>query len=359
MKIKFLKALSGDCIHLSFKDEGINRNILIDGGMAATYSSSKSKKGKPEIGELKILIDQLKETGERIDLLILTHVDDDHIGGLLRWFEKENDAIELITQIWFNSGRLIKKHFEQESTEENDNSIKLRIDNGKETSISQGATFEDIIEAKNGLWLKELIKSFDKLSIFGAEFTILSPDESRLKLLLKKWEKDDPNSLETSSTKNDYNVSIEDHIKNDNSDEEDVAIHNGSSISFILKIEGKEMLFLADSHPSIVVSSLNQLGFNEGNRLKIEFVKLSHHGSVFNNSKALLNVLNTTKYVISTNGDKHSHPHKKLISRLINISPTSELYFNYPELIDKIFSKEDLESYPTAILRPTDELILK
>jgi len=59
--------------------------------MPATYVQ-KGKNGKPEYGELKDAIDAIREKDEKIDLLVLTHVDDDHIGGVLKWFEKEKDA---------------------------------------------------------------------------------------------------------------------------------------------------------------------------------------------------------------------------------------------------------------------------
>lgn len=103
MKIKFLKALNGDATLISFKEGEQSRNILIDGGMPATYIQ-KGRNGKFEYGELKDIIDIIRERDERIDLLILTHVDDDHIGGVLKWFEKDKDAHKLIEKVWFNSG---------------------------------------------------------------------------------------------------------------------------------------------------------------------------------------------------------------------------------------------------------------
>src|SRR5688500_4923038 len=124
MNIKFLKALNGDAILFSFKEGGKNRNILIDGGMSATYSQ-KGKKGKLEYGELGSLIEILRKQNEIIDLLILTHVDDDHIGGILRWFKEDKNALDLIGNVWFNSGRLIKEVLETNPEAEYDNSIEF------------------------------------------------------------------------------------------------------------------------------------------------------------------------------------------------------------------------------------------
>lgn len=92
MEFKLLLANNGDAIHLRTKDEKERfYNILIDGGTVETYSY-KNKKGKSEAGELKQLIEHIKKQNEFIDLLILTHVDDDHIGGILRCFEQDADV---------------------------------------------------------------------------------------------------------------------------------------------------------------------------------------------------------------------------------------------------------------------------
>jgi len=111
--------------------------------MSATYMQ-KNKKGNIEFGELKDIIDLIKERKEIIDLLILTHVDDDHIGGILKWFENDESAYSLIGKVWFNSGRLISEHFKVEEIEEN--LIVLNPSETTDTSIGQGIIFEDYIE---------------------------------------------------------------------------------------------------------------------------------------------------------------------------------------------------------------------
>lgn len=356
MKVKFLKALNGDCIHISLQNGDKNKNILIDGGMPNTYVTLKGKKGKAESGALKALIESLNEKQEKIDLLILTHVDDDHIGGILRWFEKDQNALGMIGQVWFNSGRLIKENFEHDNESNYDNSLEFEIEDSHETSIAQGVKFEDFIESKNGLWRRVLIKSPDVINFEDIEFRILSPDESRLKLLLKKWEKEKPESLETSAKENDYTMPIKEHIQNDILFEEDKAVHNGSSISFIMSLAGKKMLFLGDAHPSVLIASLADLGFSKNNRLVVDFVKLSHHGSMFNTNREFLELIDSKKYIISTNGDKHAHPHKRLLARLVNQHNDCELYFNYSEMIDKIFSEQDKNDFPNVKFLMSDNL---
>ncbi|MBL4625871.1 MAG: MBL fold metallo-hydrolase [Flavobacteriales bacterium] len=342
MTIKFLKAFNGDSILIKYKENSVVRNILIDGGIGSTYFQ-KNKKGKIQYNELFEVIESIRENGEKIDLLILTHVDDDHIGGILKWFKTDQSAIKLIDRVWFNSGRTIKQLFESDKKLDYDNTIELEIDDSTDTSIGQGVKFENFLK-ENGVWNEKIIQAEQEIELLGLSFKILSPDEDKLKNLLGKWKKEKPDTIDT-TVKNDYQVSIEEHISNDDDFKEDKSKHNGSSIGFVMTFNGKNMMFLGDAFPSVVVSSLKSFGYSKESPIDCEFVKISHHGSKSNNSRELLELINTNNYIISTNGDKHSHPHKKLLSRIINHKNDCDIYFNYPELIDEMFSKNDIKAY--------------
>ena len=96
MKIQLLQANYGDAIHLRVRENRNQyRNILIDGGTKDTWTF-KNKNNKTEDGALKKFIKQIRDKKEFIDLLILTHIDDDHIGGVLKWFEDDGQAKDLV-----------------------------------------------------------------------------------------------------------------------------------------------------------------------------------------------------------------------------------------------------------------------
>jgi len=345
MKIQVLRAFNGDSILLSFEDEGVNKNILIDGGIGRTYKE-KGKKGKIEYNDLFNTIQTIRDNGEKIDLLILTHIDDDHIGGILKWFTSDDKALESIDKIWFNSGKTIQKFIAEVEEDNNVYTLEIHPESGEETSVKQGVTFESIIEKKNGLWDKKVIIAGDEIGELNLKFTILSPGKSQLEKLLKAWGKEQPESLETSGKHNDYELSLADHLKS-NSWKEDNAIPNGSSIAFLMAYKEKSLLFLGDSHPSVIVESLKEkFAASETNRIKAEVVKLSHHGSAHNNNLELLSLIDCDKFIVSTNGDKHFHPHKFLLAHLINQKPNCHIYFNYPELLEQIFTEEDYKDFP-------------
>jgi len=342
MKVKFLEARNGDSILISFSDsDGASRNVLIDGGPPSTYQY-KNKKGKYESGALKQELDHI----DSIDLLILTHVDDDHIGGILQWFSKDPDAKNKVKKVWFNSGQLISERFKGALIE--GNSIVLKDTSSLDTSIKQGISFEEYISS-HAIWERAIIDASKNVTLFGLKFQFLSPDDEKLRLLLKKWKKEDPN-LDT-ATSDDYSVSLKDHISADLF-KEDKSIHNGSSIAFIITFNGKNLVFLGDAHPRLVEQSLTDLGYSPENKLEAEFVKVSHHGSKSNTSYELLNLIETHKYIISSNGAIHNLPHKQCLARIINHNNSAELYFNYSEKPNEIFSTQDLVDFSSFKIFP-------
>lgn len=282
----------------------------------------------------------MKVKNEHIDLLIITHVDDDHIGGILKYFASNEFDSNIIKKVWFNSGKLINEHFQKNL--ENENLQELDEFETTYTSINQGVTFESKLES-NSLWDKKLIKAgCDVFHEFGVKFTILSPDEKRLRKLLIKWETEYPSTLTSEST--DYDMSFKELLLDDNF-KEDSSIHNGSSIAFILEIEAKKMLFLGDSYPSVVVDNLNKLGYSKENKLTVDFVKLSHHASKANTSSELLESIDCKKFIVLTNGDYHRLPNKTTFARIYNSNKEAELYFNYPFLIKRVFEDGEIKKY--------------
>ena len=84
--IQMLPAASGDCIYLEFPDPDFR--ILIDGGYAKTYHKY-----------LKKFLLNLTAEGKRLNLIVVTHIDDDHISGITSPFRV------IIQTTFSNAGR--------------------------------------------------------------------------------------------------------------------------------------------------------------------------------------------------------------------------------------------------------------
>lgn len=337
--LTIIQAGHGDCILIQGNFDEQPRNILIDGGSSQTYQYRHSP------GALKIALQKIKDNGQKIDLLVLSHVDDDHIAGLLSGFKNAGLLAQLTQKVWFNSGKLIFEHFQKVCDESNlldfeVNSTGTEADNL--TSIGQGIKFEDFI-SKLGIWHYDIIHAGQIHELFGIKFSILSPSNKKLENLLVKWESEKPDYF-TAGHDNDYDKSFEELLLNDQFSE-DLSIHNGSSIAFIFEYSGKRLLFLGDAHNDVIIESIKELGYSEEKPLLLDYVKLSHHGSKYNTSPDLLRLLSCQNFIISTDGRKHGLPNKLTLARIVNQFPNANLLFNYPDLIkDKTFSTVELSN---------------
>jgi hypothetical protein len=337
-RFKVLQAGHGDSILIQGDFDGQPRNILVDGGPSKTYQYGVFP------GALKKELQKIEQNGQRIDLLILSHIDDDHIDGLLCGFRNKGPLQRLTDKVWFNSGKLIFEHFNKPF--DGSNLVYLPGNNsvvGEETltSVSQGVNFESVIESQ-GIWDRKLILAGQELVEFGIKFTILSPTEDKLQRLLTEWKRKSPDSL-TASKKSDYDEKFDEILLNDHF-EEDRSKSNGSSIAFIFEYNDKKLLLLGDAHNEVIVKSLKDLGHDDKNPLECDYVKLSHHGSKKNTSYELLNLLKCQNFIFSSNTDIHKLPNKTTIARIAKYQPEANLLFNYPNIIEDYIFKNDLES---------------
>lgn len=307
-----LPAFHGDCILIkTFDNNNDEFVILIDGGTAQTFKYSLK-------AELKGIT--------RINLLILTHIDSDHIAGLITFLKSSllNDVI--IDEIWMNHPDLVQ------------------ISTGDLISIRQGESLKNLISSKiPSVKLLGISTANHFVSKSGIEFTILSPTTDIVEELYDRWQAsklpDDKSKMSTniSSTKNTYLESLEElstlPYYPDKTISED--IFNASSISFLLTTKDMSILLLADSRPEIIVDSLNKVGFTKNNPLIVDYVKVSHHGSLNNTSQELLSLIRSSNYLISTNGGTadHKHPSRETIARIVHSATrTNEklnIYFNH------------------------------
>ena len=58
-----------------------------------------------------------------------------------------------------------------------------------------------------------------------------------------------------------------------------------------------KILLLADSHPSVIVASLRALYYSETQKLTVDYMKVSHHGSRYNTSPELLSLINCRQFI--------------------------------------------------------------
>jgi beta-lactamase superfamily II metal-dependent hydrolase len=341
MRIKILKAGNGDSFLLSFNDGTANRNILVDGGVSETYYDDSNGL----FGDLKNEIDCIEKRNESIDLLILTHIDNDHICGLLKWFALDKVAYKLVKNVWFNSGKLIATYFHEPENE--DLRVGLKIFYNPQTGVNEAIEFENYLIEKE-IWNRKIIMQGQEIEECGIKIQILSPNEAQLKKLLNEYKEKTDDPAYTAGKEKDWATNIKDFINEEDQNfifTQDTSVKNGSSISFILSLDDKKFLFLADSHPKSIVKQLKELGYSKDNPLEVKAMKISHHGSKANTNKELLEIVKTDNYIISTDSSGHNHPNKRTLARILNVNQNAIFHFNYEHIRNEVFSIQDRQDF--------------
>lgn len=339
MKLFCYKAMCGDAFHLSYEGKsGKPRNILLDMGHPKTYTQV-----------LKHVISGILETSEQIDALFLSHIHNDHIGGVSRFIKdiQYNNSLKNVVSRWvYNAPRRYTVKYSYEAKD------------GVLCGVVSADKVYEHIQTHSPSDLNDVVEG-RSLDIDGMKVTIISPDADKLSQLREKYsnnrplcksEKDEP-SVEAGSVADDYSIPL--GLFQVDGFQEDTNIENASSIAAIFEYKDKRVLWLSDSIPSVVATSLSKLGYSETNKMYCDAVLLSHHGSCCNNSLNLFKMIAGERYVISADGvNRHCLPNKETVARLVAASSNLPvpLFFNYSDgRLMRMFNSDNPEYLHSVI----------
>jgi len=304
MEIKFLKAGTGDSILIHH----LGKNILIDGGNDETYL----------LGQITIIHDK----GQFIDLLVITHHDDDHIKGIIKLLElvkTGNYGKDFIKEVIFNSPRVILKDTKNEN----------------ELSYKQAYIVENLLRDL-GINVDVHTNNSPDKNIEGLNLKFLLPLETDLfKYAQQKG------AYLSSDHKCDWKQPVQILEKYIDDDSQDDTLPNRSSIVLKVDVEGKSILLTGDATPDRLQTALDKLvAENNNNPIVFDYVKLPHHGSYRSLSQRIIQNIVCTDFIICTNSAKYFLPNKRAILKLhkwLNRgNKPINLYFNYSEALSNI-----------------------
>src|SRR5436853_4823327 len=93
LRIEMLQAGHGDCLWIEYGDPASPRRVLVDGGATGTYKRA-----------LRPRLLALPEEARRFELVVVTHIDADHIAGILDLLADPEIGFSA-HDLWFNGYR--------------------------------------------------------------------------------------------------------------------------------------------------------------------------------------------------------------------------------------------------------------
>ena len=236
-----LPAAYGDCLLITYGSRQLH-HMLIDAGTQPTWHDHL----RPHLE---------REGVEWLQLFVLTHIDADHIAGVIPMLEDPDPPVE-IGEVWFNS----RQHLA-----------------GRFLSVKQGEQFSTLIRERKLPWNEQ----FGERAVCvdegpaavklagGLQLTVLSPTRARLDRLARVWKREDhrhflrggaatPRRCQfwppdpTPST--DVPALAATKFKSDST-----ASSNGSSIALLAEFGSKSILLAGDAYAQVLSKSIKAL----------------------------------------------------------------------------------------------------
>lgn len=322
LELEVLPADEGDCLLLSCHTADGPRHVLIDGGTAATAP------------RLKARLQQLP--GQRLELLVVTHIDADHIAGMVRLLRDPELALD-IGEAWFNGLRHLPAKPGTRGPADGERLSDLLTGKAGGPAIPWNTAFggRAVQRADDDPKTGETTAALPVIRLpWGLSLTVLSPTPRRLGALRANWDgwlaqlrREEPNDqpLPRIAARR-GEVSLDALAATPTAN--DTAVPNGSSIALLAEFGGRSLLLGADAFPTVLYPALLRLarqraGLPAGTPpaqvppLVLDVVKLPHHGSRANVALALFDVLRAEHYIVSTSGARFGHPDEEAMARVI------------------------------------------
>jgi beta-lactamase superfamily II metal-dependent hydrolase len=344
MKLRVFQSDHGDCLLLTTAD---GKNMLVDGGLAASFGEHAA----PFLG-------QMHAAGSKLDLVYVSHIDEDHIQGILKlvdtkvaWKVHEfqtaeglsPDAPELpeppdIAAVWHNGfGDLIADDTQPIEDVLSASAAALSLADGMAdlaqssgdlaTSIRQGVMLSHRLNASQlniplnpqfGGKLVMVRPGMAAIPFGSSQVSVVGPFKADVAILRDKWKE----WLDSNET------AVEELRRKADRDRENmgqsefegllgamlaqatvfgvrskVTFPNLASLMLLVEESGKRVLLTGDGHSDDVEKGLAHHGLTDAQgKLHVDVLKVMHHGSENNITPGFCERVTADKYVFCGNG---------------------------------------------------------
>jgi beta-lactamase superfamily II metal-dependent hydrolase len=324
LSIRFLPARQGDAIWVKWGD---GHQMLVDMGTGETGRT---------LGKEFATLD---EKSRIFELLVVTHIDADHIGGVLSGLvdASASSPETIIRDTWFNGW----DHIHDRKPSELD-----AMGPGQGEILSGWLQSRPWNKAFGRGPVRTRARSFPEVSLPGGlKITVLGPTAKRLTELRAVWtqvvhDAYNPATIKPKSQLEPLGAKEPPVIASSEDLEKlaasnlgsDSSAANGTSICLLLEYFGKRVLLTGDGFADDIAEALCALRVKRkdlvdpsSGTIGLDLVKVPHHGSQNNLTRELVQSVSCPTWVFSSDGTRYMHPDAPTIARLIKwgtVSPT-------------------------------------
>jgi beta-lactamase superfamily II metal-dependent hydrolase len=337
--LEALEAAYGDCLLVHYGTVATPRVMLVDGGPTGIYS----KRLRPRLLELQK--SRTKTQPLPLQLVVVSHIDADHIEGILALTQEAIDAKEngdtpvaKVLGMWHNSFDDTVKPavaivaqvgaaagVQLASLDGSITKSITRMTNDKTrlvlASVSQGRELRQNVQALHlplnsgftGALVLAGTTPLTKTLGDGLTLTIINPRKAELDALQTDWAKEIKTLKKAGKLKT---ASEMDAVAAEFVDD---SVANLSSIVLLAECGGKSMLLTGDVRGDFVIASLEkQKRKKAGKPFHVDVLKVPHHGSWRDLADEFFEQITADHYVFSANG-KFDNPDLETIKSLLKV----------------------------------------
>ena len=361
MNLTVFQSDKGDCLLLSSD----RRNVLIDGGMRASYTEHVAP-----------TLDRLRRGGEQLDLVYVSHIDQDHVSGVLQllddlvdWqvheFQRDNGNASHpkpesrrppeVAEIWHNA---FHEQIGRNAGPVEDllaavaallrGADESRVHDNASLASDLAASVREAIQVSRRVGAGQLGIALNRpaggklilvrdsqaaVQLGTLSISVIGPFPQDLRKLRTQWNKWLRENRQALAEIREQAREDEGHLTESEIDRvvrpmltearllgerENVTAPNLASLMLLVEQDGKSILLTGDGHHEDILKGLQRAGkLDASGGVHVNVLKVQQHGSEHNMDAAFCKAVTADHYVFCGNG-AHENPDPDIVELIID-----------------------------------------